>query len=657
MPTLRKITMPKPEQIPLKLDDLIGMLDSNYTKYSEIQTNIEENERKRRAKHWADDKVSEIEGQGRQAYSIAFLTQKENQVLSDFEANKTEFKVVSKIDPNDEIKAEIANVQFRDLEDRVEFQDIESDVTDDGLTISHGVYKIGLGSDAEGNTVPIIESKDYKDIIWDYNSRKYDHEDGLFEGEIKRAYRYQLVDDFGKEAGQITEDNGFFQRFGRAPSTFYVRKATNGKSDFDIINVFHLYIKVKRLIYYVYFNDYLNLNGLLNRHLALKTSNKEEAERTLRELMLPYIQGSLPRGKAQIDERWEDRVNLYKFTYQKVLEFEETELPFYPYCIFHSFFQRGYFWTLTDILKDIQTFVDRYIAQIDYSLGKDIKDTIAMDVMRLAEGQTPTEVLRQLEEDGVIFTKGSPNDVVKNLSGSGANPQYLQMVEWMKIALEDLAGGRAFQGLSEGSREPGIAVQLKKEQGSKLAYISLKNASRTKRQLGKKLLWYFKNYDTAERVIKVGGGELSPQMIQLLQSNGIYAPSPNTPGRGYLKVNTMFHLKDAELELKVIESARSETMKEKKLGQLALHAQIDPLWNQVPAYHEELMKVSDIDFDTRQRLIQGYMGVLQAQAAAAKAESDREDAKVNIDRAKVVADLEKADKQSKAKSGKTDKSN
>lgn len=646
-----------PKKTPLSLDELIGFLDSNYTQYSEIQTKIEENERKRRAEHWSTEDKSEIEGQGRQAYSIAFLTQKENQILSDFEANKTEFKVVSKIDPNDEIKAEIANVQFRDLEDRVEFPDIESDVTDDGLTISHGVYKIDLGSDSEGNTVPIVDSIGYEDFIWDYNSRKYDHEDSLFEGEIKRAYRYQLVEDFGKDAGRIVEDNGFFHRFGRAPSTFYIKRAANGRSDFDIITVFHMHVKVKRLIYYVYFNDYLNLNGLLNKSLVLKTPDKDEAETLLRRLMVPYLRSGFPMGKAKIDERWEDRTDLYKFTYQKILEYQTTELPFYPYNTFHSFFQRGYFWTLTDILKDIQTFVDRYIAQIDYSLGKDIKDTIAMDVMRLAEGQKPEDVLKQLEEDGVIFTKGSPNDVVKNLSGSGANPQYLQMVEWMKIALEDLAGGRAFQGLAEGSREPGVALRLKKEQGSKLAYISLKNASRTKRQLGKKLLWYFKNYDTAERVIKVGGGELSQQMIEMLQSNGIYSPSQTAPGKGYLKINTMFHLKDAELELKVIESAKSETMKEKKLGQLALHAQIDPMWNQVPAYHEELLKVSDVDYDTRQKLIQGYMQVLQAQAAAAQAESDREDAKLNIDKAKVIADLEKSDKQAKAKSGKASKSN
>ena len=636
MPTLKKIKLPKNEATPLGLRDLIQMHDANFPKYNEICRRMEENERLRRVKHWSDDESKNIENDGRQAYSIGFLTQKENFVVEKQKQNRTDFKVKATIDPNDEVKAAIANIQFRDFEKRTNFKYLESDCFDSGLTVAFGAYEIGLGFDDQGNEVPIVDEIDYKDLIWDYNSRKYEGEDCLFMAKRHRAYRYQLINDYGNELRNITQDGGFGYKWGRAPETYYVSKNKDGKSDHDLLTVFHHYQKVKRKIYYVYFNDYANLAGLQNNILALKTSDKKEADKKFRELNLLYIRADLPRmPNNTVISLWEDRIDKYEFTYEKILEYEQTDLPFFKFSKFHSFFLKGEFWTLTDILKDIQTFVDRYIAQIDYSLGKDIKDTLAVNVSKLAEGYKIEDVVKAIEESGIIPVRS--DDAVKNLRGSGANPQYLKMVEWMKSALEDLAGGRAFQGLSEGSKEPGIALQIKKEQGERLAFLPLDNLRRTKLDLGKKLLWYFKNYDTSQRIIEVAGGELSPAMLQLLQLNGIYAPSQVNQGEGFLKINSMFHLKDAPMELTVTESRSSETQKERRLGQLIAIGQTNPLWQTVPQYNELLLEnFDDLDFETRNRLMIGYQQALEAQAQAAEREQNRQDEEVNIKKSETI---------------------
>jgi hypothetical protein len=116
--------------------------------------------------------------------------------------------------------------------------------------------------------------------------------------------------------------------------------------------------------------------------------------------------------------------------------------------------------------------------------------------------------------------------------------------------MEDFAGGRSFSGLGDESGESGRAINLKKQQGALVAFLMLDNLARWKQAMGEFALYLHKEFDTVERQIKVQGAELSPEMLQILNSNGIVTQSSD-PESMYVKVGGIDFLKDAELELTV----------------------------------------------------------------------------------------------------------
>lgn len=597
---------------PLSISELLSRHEAVLPYFNEMWKSAEENERYKQGIHDPSIK-SAIEKQNRVDYVINMMTTKLNQILSYQQNNRTEFKIKAIIDPMDEIKASIGNIVFKDYEHRNNFKYLESDIADSGITIKYGVAKIYLGKDSQMNNVVMTKDLDYKNFVWDSNATTYSKNDALFMCEIEKVYRYQIREEYGEESAKKVSSGEHFE-WGRDKDAYFI-SPNNMNEDYDIVSKFTHYEKVLRDYWVLIFNDYLNKTQIVERF-----TDKTKAEYRNRELLLPYLDQNLDLPESSIEKTIEEELDKYVFTMDSILEYEETELIKFPYSLYFSFTFKDKVWCFADLLKPLQQFVDRYFSQIDYALGKDIKNVYELAVNQLADGLNYEKALEIIEDSGIVPVKSIGS--IKAVRSQGINPQWTQMITLVQSYLEDIAGGRSFQGLSEGANESGVSVEKKAQQGALIAALFLENIKRWKKDLGEKLLWWFNKYDTAERVIKVGGGELNPEMIQLLQQSGGYTPSMSEPNGGYVKINSnpLTIFKDAEFELLVSDSPYSETVKNQKFAKLAILSQTVPNIQTIPEYTRLLLETQDIDYDSRQKLLQGLENQMKAQAEMAQAE-------------------------------------
>ena len=557
-------------------------------------------------------------------------------ISSTQQKSRTQFRVEAAVDPGDEIKAELATLMIRDVERRSKFKYIESEVFDSGKDVIYGAAEVYLD---HSNMSPEIRVRklSYRNVVWDVNNETYDiSEDSLFTAKIDRMYRYQLKAEYGKIIDEVSENN---DDWGREKTSYFVSTDKEGLKDFDIISKITHYQKVIRTSYYVLHPDSRKLLGLSGQ-VADKFDTKKEAERRLRELNIPYIANGLDI-EGSVESKDDVGYDKYVFADRKILEYEKTDLPSSPIKVYKCFTFENDFWSFMDMLKSPQIFMDRLFSQIDYTFGTDIKNVYQLNVNALADKETPESATRKAAITGGVIQTNSNELAIQSIPSKGINPQWLQVAEIMQSFVEDFAGGRSFQGLGEGSGESGKAINLKKQQGTLIAALMLDNLSRWKQSVGEMILWFEQEFDTAERQIKIQGDELTPEMLQLLQQDGIFTPSQINPEKGFVNVNKggIPFLKDAEFELVVTEASLTDSEKEFKWFSMLEAGRSIPILQNSIQYAMMLLKYNpDITSKDRNALIQELKQMQQAQAEAAKKESEREDAKVQLDAAKVMAD-------------------
>jgi hypothetical protein len=294
-----------------------------------------------------------------------------------------------------------------------------------------------------------------------------------------------------------------------------------------------------------------------------------------------------------------------------------------------------------DFLKDPQKIIDRMWMQIDYALGKDVKTGFQMNVNALDKSNTPDQAAKKIQQGGIVNTI-SNEKVLQAIESKGANPDWLNIANIMLMYLDDMSGGKNFGGGSEGTSESGRAVLARTQQGQLMAAPFLDNLSRWKQAAWENALWWLCEYEDAEDVIKVQGGALTPQMIELLKQNGIFTPSKKDDGTGYVNINQdeLTYLKDADFELVVTETELSETDKHAKRAMMLEEEKTNPMLATMPEWFELKLEYMNITGEMKQKLILGMQKRMQAEAAKAQRAEAREDAKLNIDKAKVLAGLQ-----------------
>jgi len=584
---------------PLSASDLESLHDQVISFFTEKWKEGEENERYQKVKNWSPDKEKRIKAQGRQPYSIPIANTKLNTIYATQMQARTQFKVLANVDPNDEIKAEVATLMLRDDERASKLPNIESEVFRSGVGVKYGAGEAYV--DYSG-IIPKVKFRkiDYKDVVWDINSRDYDLDDALWQAKIDRMYRWQSDQLYGKDDvnGELSGQNA---TWGREKSSYYVSKNANGKNEFDIIAVFTHYQKVMRKYWYTIHPNQL---GFLGDGIYMKKfDSKQKAEEHLREINIPYIVNGFDRA-GEVQDKDEVSYDKYVFADSKILRYEQTSFPSFPIKIYRCFHFEDDFWSFMDVLKSPQIFYDRLLAQIDYSFGSDIKTVYQLNVNALADGMTYEKAKAIIEQTGGVVPSNSSEAILQAVRAQGVNPQWLQIAGIMQGLMEDFAGGKNFQGLQESSGESGKAINLRQQQGALVAFLMLDNLSRWKRALGEFALYLHKEFDTVERQIKIQGAELSPEMLQVLNSNGISTPSQTDPESMFVKVGGIDFLKDAELELTVTEAALTKNEKEFKYLQLLEMGRANQMLWQMPAYVMMLLEYNpDISSRMKKELI------------------------------------------------------
>ena len=484
--------------------------------------------------------------------------------------------------------------------------------------------------------------------MWDSNAKSFDlNEDALWVCEVERLYRQQLQKEYPEaNIGDASGTQTTFQ--GRDKIAYYVSKNTDGKSEFDIVAKFTMEIKQSRKVYYVIFPDSQGLNGL-SSVIEGKYKSLEEAEERLRELQIPYLLNGLPI-EGQVESREVVGYDKYTFTYNALLEYERTDLEMFSYNVCFGIKFEEKFVAFMDYLRDPQLFYDRFIMQIDYAMGKDNKSAFELNVNALAEGETPESAISKAEQGKIIMKRGAEK-VLEVAESKGASPQWLSMVDLMTVILEDLSGGAQFNAKS-GAADSGIKVERLQAQGSLQAKPFLDNLRRWKVAVGRNILWWLQHHETAEDVIRVQGGALTQEMMQLLEQNGVYKPSQFSKGDGYLTINEegneLSYLADSKFELEVTEEAMSDNEKRAHLLTAMEVEKTDPMFAQSIEFKKYKIGLMDnLPPDVRYKMIQEMEGIQQQNQAMAQQKAqaenqkmqndyDLEKQKLNIEKAKLI---------------------
>jgi hypothetical protein len=611
------------QQYPLSATDLEALHNQGIQYFNQKWEEGTENERYKKIKNWSPDKERKIRSQGRLPYSIPIAVTKMNTILATQKQARTQFKVVAKVDPNDEIKAELATLMLRDDEKSSKFKYLESEVFDSGMSVKYSAAEAYVDYSTFQPKIK-FRKLDYKNVVWDTNSREYDvNEDGLFVAKVDRVYRFQLRQEFPEYADKLNHNTN---HIGRDKDAYYVVRNPNGKNDFDIIAKFTHYQKVSRKCWYVIHPDPMNI--LSEGVYTKKFKTQEEAEMHLREINIPYLSQGLDFD-GTVETKDEIKWDKYVFADTLILSYEETDYPSSPIKVYRCFHFEDDFWSFMDVLKSPQIFYDRLLAQIDYSFGSDIKNVYQLNVNALADIHTPEKAKHIIEQTGGVVFSNSSEEILRAVKSQGLNPQWIQIATVMQGLMEDFGGGRSFSGLGDESGESGRAINLKKQQGALVAFLMLDNLSRWKQSLGEFALYLHKEFDTAERQMKVQGAELTPEMIQMLNQNGVITPSQSDPDSMFVKVGGIDFLKDADLELTVTEAALTESEKEFKYMQLLEMGRSNPTLWQMPAYTMMLLDYNtDVPERTKKQLIQQIQEFNKAQAQAEQEERNIKKAEV-----------------------------
>lgn len=613
---MEKLFSPKRDKVPaegitgtpLSITDLVQFHDAVSGKFMKIWQEGEKNEQRWMGNNWDESKRAKIRRQKRQAYSLPILASKLRYISATQKQLRTSYRIDPTSDPNDEIKAELATIQVKAVEARSNGKYTDSDIFEAGLAIKYGARKVWLDTFSPIPKV-VTPTLDWKNVVWDLNAREYEvRNDALWMAEVDRLYRHYLEGIYGKEAIEdIAEGNSISAFTGRDKLDYWIKTHNAmGKHAFDLISLFKHYQKTYRTYYYVLFPDTAGLHPQLNTMVIDKCKTYEDAEKKLRSLQLPYAIQGLPK-EGEIVELERPAIDYYEFTYNKILYYEQTDWEAFPIDIFFAIKFEDKFVSYQDFLNDPQLIIDRMWAQIDYSLGKDIKNVYEGNASALdPTKETPESAQMKASTTGGIIWTQSKEQVFRAIQSQGANPQWVNAVEAMIRYLEDMSGGRTFQGMAESSGQSGRAIRSLQQAGQVMSSAFLDAFNRFKKSTGENILWWIKQYESEEDTIKVLGGQLTPEMIELLKQEDIYVSSKQNDGSGYVTVNKggISYLKDAKIELTVKEEGMTETMKDKRYVQLKEVAVDDPIMAQSPTFRKLRLETMDVSWSDKQKILQ-----------------------------------------------------
>ena len=622
----------------LTIAQLQQIHDSAIPYFNELWVRGSENERYYSADPFTKKQKADYANQDRLPFSISSIPNKLNTIIATEKQNRSEWKatpILDFIDSSDvqeiqnaimekELKAAIATTRLKTIARTNSMKNVASDIFASGVAMIYGAGEVYREKDSKGKDIIKLRDLDYKNVIWDRNAITYEKNDGVFMAKRDFKYRIDLERQYGKAKVKALPIDESLSWSSREKQQYYVSYNRDGNSDLDLLSVFTHYHKVLR--------DYYVL--VVDGEVVARERTKADAEELQTMIEMPYLSNGDEPPRSDIVRVPEIAIDKYVFTYTDILEYQETDLTLFPISIYQAFQFKDKLWTMTDILKSMQQLANRMLSQIDYAFGVDIKNVYEI-VMPYLEGTglTVDEALAMMKEKGLLLTN-RPN-AINAIKSEGANPQWVQIMEIMLKLIDEIGGGKTFTGSANSSSQSGRAIQALIGQGELLTTSFIDNRNRFQADLARKVMEFMKLYDNAPYIIKTEAGALTPAMIQMLQQNQMYIPSPDNEYTGYVRMNAHNnYLEDAEFDMSVEFEDLSANKRAEEYDRMTLVEQTDqdlllsPTWRK-----KKLSKLTGISYEEREKIGQEIAQAKQAQAEQAQA---MEQQKMDMEKARIL---------------------
>lgn len=578
----------------------------------------DENARYYMGNNWSDaDKRAHINQGFFHAYSIPLIAVKLNRILSIQRDNRFDARARGRGE-EDELTAESINYIIKYTDDVNGFKWIESEIYQDGLTKLFGVLKVDIDTTYHPKGEISLSKTPFKQFYYDTNATDYLLKDATFMGEYKWITLDSakvLYPDFDFETKSETSffDN-FVKRINFNKNVPRLTDWVNEKK--KLIKICEHYdggYKQKYLVKNFKTGDFHpfsskreaeNFIGVQIKQEAVTMARAEEYSKLFTEEDFAVIPKMMPVWNKII------------FTGEEVISEEPHKYSKPPYFRYCSLFDDGDFWTLTDLAKDPQKAYDRIMSMIDKSTAKNIKGnnyTIHIDRLHPSETKDLGLLEKQLSSGGKLVGVVGEN-VIQPIQRNNDVRIESNLATAYQSLVEDLLGGRSFQGLDSPTRQTATEVVSLEKNASQTGLLFVDNLARWKQGVFEYVVELIKDVYTPDRTVRVIGEVTSERIRKTFIESGIYKPSSLYTGEvGYLSLNKLPKpIHTCELDIVIDNVQSSKLDKDEKFQQIMALNQMAVQYGYPPMPFEILLQYSKLD-PTIKKQLSDYQEKAQAE--------------------------------------------
>lgn len=544
--------------------------------FEKIWKSADENARFLRGKHWTESEVKEHEDDFRKAYSVPLVATKINRILSEQRNNRAKWKPKPR-GREDEVGAEIGAYVMEYIDEINEFKWTESEVYMDGMAKKYGVLCVRIDNEKNPQGEILLEKIPLKEFLWDSDAVRYDLTDARYVqrfGWFTREYIKTLYPEKSKEIDGLSADN-------TTKKGYWYKKERNK----EFIKIVWHYEKAYKTKYLV--------TDLLSGETFQSDSKEDEILYNSIKIKQPYIK-------------------VICFCDETILDESEIEGE-YPFAVYFALFDDGYYWSLVDLAKDPQRFYDRLLSMIDKSTVKNIKGNnylIYPDRLHDTETKDADKLMLKLSKGGAVVKAIAENPItpIEKYNNIAVELNLTAMTQGL---IEDLLGGRTYQGLETKQQTTATEVSLVNEAAKAAGMLYLDNLARWKKRVGELIWKLIPEVYTEGRTIRIIGDE---KMAQLSAIAPVSESNLHT-GMGYLEITDK--LGKINVDIIMDEVSGSKTMKEQQLNTLLAVQEmiLRAVPGAAPLPVEIFLPFLNIDSSIKGLLIKYYKDLAESQAA------------------------------------------
>ncbi|MBE3116859.1 hypothetical protein IMZ68_06605 [Candidatus Bathyarchaeota archaeon] len=544
--------------------------------------------------HWTDSERAEIESKKRIAYQIDRTSHAVNTLLGTQRNARFDIFFNAR-ESGDEVRSELYNAVWKYFADLYDFEHIESDVFQDGIVSTYGVFGTYLDKSRTVMGDLKVCRVPFDEVLWDSNFRQYNLEDAGWMSRF-RYYRREALKNLRPDRVDLIDKVSTERRWSGAKKLL---NETYFKKDQDLIGVHEFYERSYKNIFLV------SVNGELGA-IQKAYQTEEEAGMAIQKatelhnsaMLSGQTQEPMPEMKP---EPYSISTVMKTETVLNSVLSETVEFPMgkFPYTPFFCYFHDGEFWSVVDRLKDPQTFLNRMYAHADHWIGTMAKGSLWTDP-RSTKDEKKKIADAWGKTGGIIETKYKP----EVLSSPGPAPQLFSMMDRIEVSMEDSMGGANQLGGKQTASESGRAVLARLQQAGLDHFVPLDNMRRSKAELGRDIAWYLANEITAPRVLRIIGDKLSMQVMSQGGVAPFFKQDSQKQNVGYLEINTSPEnsLEGLAVDIVVDEAGHSPTKNAATLNTLADLGKSGVLT--IPPPPEVVIELSDLPQSLKQVWLQ-----------------------------------------------------